>query len=95
MFHRGRWLLRSVVVDNFDFIGYTLPPDEADTPLIVDANAVLAFTVTPECLQPIAWRHSQIVQPRRKMHLCQLAPGHTTHVGAEPPTVSVLPKLLG
>jgi hypothetical protein len=29
------------------------------------------------------------------MHLCQLAPGHTTHVGAEPPTVSVLPKLLG
>jgi len=35
----------SVVVDDFHFPGIRVTPDEADTPLIVDADAVLSLPV--------------------------------------------------
>jgi len=36
----------AVVIDNFDVLGAVLRPNEANAPLFVDANAVLAFAVT-------------------------------------------------
>jgi hypothetical protein len=49
-----------VVVDDLDVEGIGGAPDEADAPLIVDADAVLASTSALERLEPIAGRNAQI-----------------------------------
>ena len=49
-----------VVVDDLDVEGIGGAPDEADAPLIVDADAVLADTIAPERLEPIAGRNAQV-----------------------------------
>ncbi len=43
-------------------MGIAVPPPEADAPLIIDPDAMLASTVALELLQPVAGRHSQILQ---------------------------------
>ena len=45
-----------VVVDDLDVEGIGGAPDEADAPLIVDADAVLACAIALERLKPIAGR---------------------------------------
>ena len=40
----------SVVVHYLHFVGVSLTPNKADTPLIVDANAVLPVSVSSDCL---------------------------------------------
>jgi hypothetical protein len=42
-----------VVVRDLDLIGVGVPPGEADTPLLVDADAVLTLPVAVQLLQPI------------------------------------------
>jgi hypothetical protein len=37
-------------------------PNEADAPLIVDANAMLALAIALQRLEPIPWRCTQITQ---------------------------------
>ena len=49
-----------VVVDDLDVEGIGGAPDEADAPLIVDADAVLACTVALERLEPIAGRDAKV-----------------------------------
>ncbi len=43
-----------VVVNNLNIMGVTVLPVKANAPLIVDADAVLAWTTTFELLQPVA-----------------------------------------
>jgi hypothetical protein len=43
--------ISSVVVGDLDVKRMTIPPDEAYSPLVVDANAVLAETVSFQCFQ--------------------------------------------
>ena len=52
----------SVVVHQFHLIGVTGPPDKTQSPLVVDADTVLALPITGEGLQSIARRHPKIVQ---------------------------------
>jgi hypothetical protein len=49
-----------VVVDDLDLKSIALAPLEANSPLIVDANAVLTGTVTVQTFQPVAWGNSEI-----------------------------------
>ena len=72
-----------MVVDDLDVMGVTCLPAEAYPPLIVDSNAVLATSITPESFQPIAGRRAKIVQPRGPMQQQQLAAGDTLN-RAEP-----------
>lgn len=51
-----------MIVDNFDIEGFAIPPHKAYPPLIVDADTVLALTVTRQRLQSVAWRLAQIVE---------------------------------
>ena len=55
-------------------------PDEADTVLIVDPNAVLARTTPGKSRQPISWRHAQVLQPDSRVQLLQLAGGTSPEV---------------
>ena len=49
-----------VVVDDLYVEGISGAPDEADAPLIVDADAVLASTIALERFEPIAGRNAQV-----------------------------------
>ena len=49
-----------VVVDDLDVEGIGGAPDEADAPLIVDADAVLASTIALERLEAISGRNAQV-----------------------------------
>jgi hypothetical protein len=48
-----------VIVRDFDFESITIAPDEADPPLVIDADAVLAFPTSLQLFQPIARRHPE------------------------------------
>lgn len=50
-----------MVIDNFDLIGAGIRPHEADSILIIDANAVLALAIADESLQAISRRNTQFV----------------------------------
>jgi hypothetical protein len=60
-----------VVICDLDFICIALPPDKADSPLIVDANTVLTLTVAVERLQPIAGRRREVAEFRSSIQLPQ------------------------
>jgi hypothetical protein len=47
-----------MVVDDFDIRRSSVRPPEADPPLIIDADAVLAEAIALECLQSVASRRS-------------------------------------
>ena len=51
-----------MVVDDLDLPCFAIAPSETDTPLFVDANAVLPSAVAPQRLEPVAGRRPQIVK---------------------------------
>jgi hypothetical protein len=51
-------------------------PDKADSPLIIDPNGVLPFSVASQCLQLIPRRRSQDSQLCGRMQLQQFPQGH-------------------
>jgi len=60
-----------VVVHNFDFIGITIPPDEADAKSLVDSDAMLAFAVSFQAFQTVARENREILQLVRRVELFQ------------------------
>jgi hypothetical protein len=53
-------LLYLVVVDNFNVARAASGPYEADAVLVIDPDAVLAFTVTYQRFETVARRHCEI-----------------------------------
>jgi hypothetical protein len=51
----------SVVVDDLNVLGTRSRPSEADSPLLIDSDAVLALSVASELLQSISGRHSKVI----------------------------------
>ena len=43
-----------MIVRDFDFVGVSVSPDEAHSPLLVDPNAVLSLAFAFEGLEPVA-----------------------------------------
>jgi hypothetical protein len=56
-----------VIIDDLDIEGAAGIPSEADPPLVIDANAVLATPISLQGLEPVARRHRQILQNSRSM----------------------------
>ncbi len=72
-----------VVVCDFDFVGITILPAKADSVLVIDADAVLAFAVAAQRLEPIAGRHGEFPQIAHSIQLGQLpANDRPQHFGA-------------
>ena len=44
-----------VIIDDFDIVSVVVAPYEADPPLRVDPDAVLAGAITAQGLEAIAW----------------------------------------
>lgn len=62
-----------MIINDFYFVGTVCFPAEADTPLIVDTNGMLAFAVAFEHFQTVAWRNAELNQFRYSMQLGKLA----------------------
>src|SRR5512139_3962973 len=75
----------SVIVDDLDVVGVAFAPSEADTPLVVDADAELAFAPAAEFLESVAGRRSKIVQHDGSVQLPQPPERHAPDVGSESP----------
>jgi hypothetical protein len=51
-----------VIVHDFDLFGLALIPNKANSPLIVNADAVLSGTITVQGFQTVRGRYTQIIQ---------------------------------
>lgn len=65
----------SMVVNNFHVPDVSIPPDEADTPLIIDTKAVLTTPVTFQGFQTITGRYPQKGESGCGVELLQFAYG--------------------
>jgi hypothetical protein len=72
----------------------SIAPDKANSPLLIDADRVLAFPVASQSLQLIAGRRSKNAKLRSGMQLEQLPQGHALE-GTEALAVLVAKQLLG
>jgi len=70
----------SVVIDDLDVCWAVICPDKADTPLVIDANAVLSSSVSFESFQPVTRRGSQKAKRVGAIEQLQLALGDSPHV---------------
>ena len=70
-------------------------PGEADPPLVVDADAVLAGAVAAQLLQPVAWRHPQVVDALSGIDENKLVVGESAEFRAELVDVAAMPDRLG
>lgn len=73
-----------MIIRNFYTLGSAILPEEADAPLIVDPNAVLAEPIPFQCLQTISRRYGQITQFSRSMNLSELPEGYPLNVRGKP-----------
>jgi hypothetical protein len=64
----------SMVVHDLDILGTCVRPPKANPILIVDPDTVLARSIAFQGLQPIARRHTQIIQSGGDFKLPELAP---------------------
>jgi hypothetical protein len=62
-----------VIIDDLDAVRIAFGPSKADTPLVVDPNAVLSRSIAVEFLKTIPRRHAKVIEPHRGIHLGQLA----------------------
>jgi len=56
-----------MIVYNFNIVSVSLAPTEADTPLVIDPNAVLPLPVSSQFLKAISWRDKKIIQSLRRI----------------------------
>jgi hypothetical protein len=66
-------LLSSMIVDNLDIVGMSLKPYETDAPLLVDADAHLAGSISLQRFEPVAGWRPKVVQRARRIDLPQLS----------------------
>jgi hypothetical protein len=69
-----------VIVDNLHIVSIGAAPGEANPPLIVDADAVLAAAIAAKRFQAIARRAAQIVKRGRRVKHFKLAARRSQNV---------------
>src|SRR5271166_6190762 len=62
----------SMIVHELDVIGVPVAPHEANAPLLIDADRMLAAPFTRQRLEPVARRNAQVVEPRDRFKQEQL-----------------------
>lgn len=61
-----------MIVGDFYVVGVSIFPAKADAPLLVNADAVLAFAVAGQCFQLVAGRKPKIVEALCAVKLIEL-----------------------
>ena len=83
--HRGFvWdahrLFPSVVVAELDIVGVTVCKPEAKAKLVVDRDRVRPLTVAFKQMEAVAGRDLEVLDPRGRVHLFQLARSSLCHL---------------
>jgi hypothetical protein len=65
-----------VVVHDLDIERMAVFKAKANSPWVIDANAVLPASISLECLEPVVRRDPQVIQSNRLMQHGQFAFGH-------------------
>ena len=76
-------LLPLVVVDDLDVMRVAGPPSKTDSPLSVDADAVLSSTITFQLLESVRWWNAEVVECRRRVQHSELSEGNALHLRAQ------------
>ena len=63
-----------MVIHNFNIVSVAVNPFEADTPLVIDPDAILTFTVPAQSFKPVAWRRKQVLKRFGSMEIIKFAP---------------------
>ena len=69
-----------MIIRHFDVVSVTGNKPEAYTPLVVDGNRVLSFSVSLELVESITRRHQKVIQTRRQVDVLQLSPRSTQYI---------------
>jgi hypothetical protein len=85
-------LPNSMVVDNLGLLGAGIRPPENDTPLVVDADRMLATQIALQCLKPVSRRHRKVAQRLGAIELNKLAPSNSNQIGRKSPWGASLDK---
>jgi hypothetical protein len=64
-----------MIINNFHIMCFTVTPSKAYSSLVVDADAVLAFSVACQLLKPISSGHAKIIQRRGRVQHEQFPQG--------------------
>ena len=64
--------VRGTTLADFDVVRIPVAPSKADSPPVVDADAVLTVPVATQALQPVARRHAQVREALRRVQEKQL-----------------------
>ena len=70
----------SVVVSNLNIESVTVFPTEADTVLIVNADAIVSSTIAFQCFQPVRRRRCQVSKLIRAIDLHQPSQRHSRNL---------------
>lgn len=62
-----------MIIDYLNVVGVALAPTKANSPLVVDANAVLAFSVAFQRFEPISRQRGKREQVRRRIQHVELS----------------------
>ena len=74
-----------MVIDDLNLVGIPITPDETNSPLVIDADAVLPSPVAVQGFQPVSRWHAQVLQRPSTVQVFELAPGCVLQVGRQPP----------
>jgi hypothetical protein len=77
------WFLL-VIIDDLNVVGVAAGPAEADSPLVVDSDAVLAQSIAGELLQSIGGWNAQVEQTGGGVEEHELSQGDALKIGGEP-----------
>jgi hypothetical protein len=69
-----------MVIHDFHIVRMTFSPAKADTPLIVDADAVLSAPFAEQGFQAMGWGNSQVLQGNRRIDALKTHPGSAVNV---------------
>src|ERR1019366_6913628 len=83
-----------MIIDDLDAFRRSVPPHEANSPLVVAPDTMLALGVTAQRLQPVSWNCRHALQLLGVVQHPKLPPCHRSNV-AESAALLTVKKLLG
>ena len=84
-----------MIVHNLHFVRVSVPPFEADSPLLVDADAVLPLSVPFQGFQPVSRWHPKILEANRSVQKLQFVERRLLDVSWQLSGELALPDPLG
>jgi hypothetical protein len=84
----------SVVIGDLNVESISFTPHEADSPLVVDPDAVLSLAISLQLFQPISRWDSQVLERDRAVQQQQLSPRHSLE-GPKARHVPIVKELFG